>query len=395
MPLTITEPWSKKHKRVTGSDLGPGKALPHNLSNSFAQPLTHGELVRLTLNRGDQALVDQYNNHSLHYTPNGGSLDLRDEISRLYGPGIGPENVLVFTGAQPALQTAALALLDPSTHTIVFTPGYQSVQEAPLHAGSQLTRIQLTAASGWQIDPRAVEEAIRPNTRYIVINQPHNPTGSLMAPATQRRLAEIADEHGIYIMSDEVYRLLEHDPMDRLPAMADLYIRGISAVTLSKPWGGCGITIGWLAFQDLSLRQRFVDVQYFGTACPSRASEIQAIMTLRASDVILEKNLVIIRKNMELLRGFMRTYSDLFEWVEPKAGAVAFIRFKGPLTTTELGEELASGGISIKPSYCFTPGPITPENDYFRVGFGESIMPAALDALALFVDEHRQAWVTL
>jgi len=65
MPLNLTEPWSKKHKKVTGSDLGAGKALPHNFSNSFAQPLSHAELVRLTLARGDQELVDEYNDHSL------------------------------------------------------------------------------------------------------------------------------------------------------------------------------------------------------------------------------------------------------------------------------------------------------------------------------------------
>ena len=96
---------------------------------------------------------------------------------------------------------------------------------------------------------------------------------------------------------------------------------------------------------------------------------------------------------MELLREFMRTYSDLFEWVEPKAGAVAFVRFRGPLTTTELGEEMAKAGISMKPAYCFTSGPITNKNDLFRIGFGESAMPSALDAFKQFVERHRQSWV--
>ena len=301
MPLNLTEPWSKKHKKVTGSDLGPGKALPHNFSNSFAQPLSHSDLVRMTLERGDQELVDEYNNHTLEYTPNGGSLDLREEILKLYGPSIGPQNILVFTGAQPALQTAALALLDKTCHAIVFTPGYQSVQECPLHAGSQLTRLELTAANGWQINLELVERAIQENTRYIVVNQPHNPTGSLMPAETQRKLTEIADKHGIYVMSDEVYRLLEHDPKDRLPAMADLYHRGISAVTLSKPWGGCGITIGWLAFQELSLRQRFVDVQYFGTACPSRCfNEVlgKICFTYGSSRVRNQTNIVTTSSNL-------------------------------------------------------------------------------------------------
>ena len=227
----------------------------------------------------------------------------------------------------------------------------------------------------------------------MVINEPFNPAGTLMSHALQQQLATIAEAHGIYILSDEVYRLLEHNPDDRLPAMADLYCKGISAVTLSKPWGGCGVTIGWLAFQDLSIKQKLVDVQYFGTACPSRASEIQAMMVLRASDQILKKNLTIIRRNLSLLEQFIARYSDLFEWVRPKAGAIAFIRFKGPLTSSELGEQLAGADIGIKPAYCFTDV-VTADNYFFRVGFGEEKMPMALDALTAFVEEHKHSWRT-
>jgi len=102
----MTEPWSKKHKQVTRAGDG---GMSHSLSNSYAEPLTHAELVEHALARGDRAIVEAYNDHGLGYTPNGGSLDLREEIAQLYGPAIGPENILVFTGAQVALQTAALA----------------------------------------------------------------------------------------------------------------------------------------------------------------------------------------------------------------------------------------------------------------------------------------------
>ena len=388
--MPLTEPWSKKHKRVTRASTG---GVPFSLSNSYAQPLTQPELIALTLARGDQQLIDAYNSHSLAYTANGGSLDLREEIARLYGPNITAENILVFTGGQVALFTAASALTNGHTHSIVFDPSYQSTQEAPTHAGSQVTKISLKAANNWQIDLQEVQAAIRENTRYMVINEPFNPAGTLMSHALQQQLATIAEAHGIYILSDEVYRLLEHNPDDRLPAMADLYCKGISAVTLSKPWGGCGVTIGWLAFQDLSIKQKLVDVQYFGTACPSRASEIQAMMVLRASDQILKKNLTIIRRNLSLLEQFIARYSDLFEWVRPKAGAIAFIRFKGPLTSSELGEQLAGADIGIKPAYCFTDV-VTADNYFFRVGFGEEKMPMALDALTAFVEEHKHSWRT-
>ena len=382
--MTYQEPWSKKHKKVTGG-------TPFSLSNSFAEPLSHEELVRLSLERGDDQIVADFHEHSLVYTPNGGSLDLREEIAGFYGDAITAENIVVFAGGQAALQTAAIALLDNDSHSIVFTPGYQSVLQAPVHAGSQVTQVPLHPEENWQIDPLAVETAIQSNTRYMVINEPYNPAGTLMSRQLQQQLKDIAEKNDIYLLSDEAYRLLEHDAKDRLPPMADLYARGLSACTLSKPWGGCGITIGWLALQDMELRQKLIDTQYFGTACPSRSSEIQAIMTLRASDIILQTRLNIIRRNLALLDKFFEDYGDLFEWNRPNAGAIAFVKFKGPLNSDELGYELAKSGISIKPAYVFT-GDYTSHQDYFRIGYGEELMPKALAALVNFVEEHKRAW---
>ncbi len=98
--MTYQEPWSKKHKKVTGG-------TPFSLSNSFADPLSNEELVKLSLERGDHEIVADFHTHSLVYTPNGGSLDLREEIAKFYGDDINAKNIVVFTGGQVALQTAA------------------------------------------------------------------------------------------------------------------------------------------------------------------------------------------------------------------------------------------------------------------------------------------------
>ena len=382
--MIYKEPWSKRHKKVTGG-------LPYSFSNSFSEPLSSKELIDLSLARGDDEIVSEFYEHPLTYTPNGGSLDLRLEVAKLYGPRINAENILIFPGGQVAIQTAAFALLDDNSHSIVFTPGYQSVRHGPEHALSKVTEIKLYAENQWQIDPDEVEAAIESNTKYLVINEPLNPAGTLMHVDVQKRLVELAQQNSITILSDEAYRLIEHNKKERLPAMADMYANGISACTMSKPWGGCGITIGWLALQDLTLKQRLVDIQYFGTTCPSRASEIQAIMVLRASDLILEKNHRIIQNNLQLLDQFMDKYSDLFEWVRPTASTVGFVKFKGPLTSEELGEQLAVAGISIKPTYCFTDD-VSEYKDYFRIGFGEKIMPEALTALINFVETNKVGW---
>jgi DNA-binding transcriptional MocR family regulator len=151
------------------------------------------------------------------------------------------------------------------------------------------------------------------------------------------------------------------------------------------------VTIGWIALQDMDLKQNLIDVQYFGTTCPSRASEIQAIMTLRASDIILQEKLSIIHHNLGLLDRFFADYSNLFEWVRPNAGAIAFVKFKGPLTSDELGMKLAQSGISIKPAYVFMRD-VKGYEDYFRIGYGERDMPKALIALRGFVESNRSQW---
>ena len=79
--MTYHEPWSKRHKKITGG-------AQFSLSNSFAQPLESEELIELSLKRGEHELVEMYHKHSLDYTPNGGSLDLREDIARFYGPSI-------------------------------------------------------------------------------------------------------------------------------------------------------------------------------------------------------------------------------------------------------------------------------------------------------------------
>ena len=112
-------------------------------------------------------------------------------------------------------------------------------------------------------------------------------------------------------------------------------------------------------------------------------------MVLRASDAILARNLRLIRRNLALLTAFVERHADLFEWVPPTAGAIAFIKFKGPLSSSELGAELAAAGIGMKPAYCFADV-VTPDIDYFRVGFGEAALPRSLEALERFARREAE-----
>jgi len=387
----MNEPWSKQHKREF-------KSCKFSLSNSFAQPLSMPELINKLKASADGGaeLLDLYHNHNLEYVPIGGSLDLRRDIARIiYDDELPAENILITPGGQSAVQTAALAFTSRGVHSIVFTPGYQSTVESPQWAvgNAGVTKLRRRPENDWQVDPDELRGAIRPDTKFLILNEPYNPGGIVMDAALQEEVVGICRERGIVILCDEVYRLLEHDDAVRIPTMANAYERGISAVTMSKPWGGCGITIGWVACRDEDMVQRMVDVAYFGSVCPSRASEIQGRMVLRVSDAILRERRDVILENKALLQDFIENrYSEWFRWRRPNAGAIAFVKFVGPWTSEKLGDHLAEAGISVKPAYCFTDSVEGEVEDYFRVGFGERKMPLALEALGKFVDDHEESW---
>ena len=165
----LTEPWSKRHKAVTRNDR---EGLQYNLSNSFAQPTSQAELERLATERGDDELIAAYRDHPLGYTPNGGSQDCRAAVAEAIFADCGADDILIMAGGQVAIQTVAFALLDKESHAVVFTPSYQSCQEAPLHAGAAVSKVRLTRENDWDIDLTALEAACRAETKLILINQP-------------------------------------------------------------------------------------------------------------------------------------------------------------------------------------------------------------------------------
>ena len=340
-------------------------------------------------------LIDMYKNHELVYVPNGGSLDLRKDIGRvIYDDKLSPmENILVFPGGQIAIQTAVMAFA-PNCHSIVFTPGYQSTVQCGMYGNQGITEIPRRPENNWQVEPQKLRDAIQSNTKLVILNEPHNPSGILMSAALQKEIIDICREHGIIILCDEIYRLLEHEDGLRLPAIANAYEKGISMVAMSKPWGGCGITIGWLACPDKEIVQRLVDVQYFGCVACSRASEIQARMVLKVSDLILRERMEVILYNKSQLIDFIENkYSEWFEWKRPNSGAIAFVKCKLPgVSSEELGNQLAAIGISIKPAYVFSTSPCKGVEFYFRIGFGERKMLLALEALEEFVKANEAGW---
>ena len=356
----------------------------YNLAGSDAESIAVGELL---------AMADQYGQRlwetlRLGYTETYGSPALRQEIARLYEHVV-PEDLLCFAGAEEGIYCAMTAVLARDDHAIVVVPNYQSLEELPLSL-CDATGIALDPATGWALDLDEVRAALRPNTRLIVVNFPHNPTGRVIPREDFVALAELAAANGAVLFSDEVYRGLERDPAARLPQAADLSPTAMSLGVMSKSYGLPGLRIGWIACRDREMLRRMERVKHYLSICNSAPSEALAIIALRSRDRILERTRAIIRDNVERLTAFFAERHDLFEWYTPDGGCVAYPRYLGGEGVDEFCRAaVEEAGVLLLPGSMYASRLAASPPDRFRVGFGRVNMPEALEALGAHLETRR------
>jgi aspartate/methionine/tyrosine aminotransferase len=317
--------------------------------------------------------------HWLGYTESAGAPALRAAISGMYS-GVEPGEILVHAGAEEAIFLFMHAALGPGDHAIVHWPCYQSLLDVARSTGCEVSRWEARAADGWTLDLREVRSLLRPSTRVIVVNTPHNPTGFLMARRDFEELIALADERGIVVFSDEVYRELEHDAADRLPAACDLSARAVSIGVMSKAYGLAGLRIGWAATRNAAVRERMAALKDYTTICCSAPSEFLAELALRHRRQLVERNLGIIGRNLALLDEFFARQERRFDWVRPHAGPIAFPRLAGAEVGAFCDAVRERAGVLLLPGTLYGhPG------NHFRIGFARRSLPQALARLDGFL----------
>ena len=317
----------------------------------------------------------------LGYTEAPGHPLLRAEIATLYDT-LEPDDILVFAGAEEAIFCLSNVLLGPGDHAVVTWPGYQSLYEVGRAAGADVTLHELHEEDGWALDPERLIAALRPNTRLVVVNAPHNPTGMLPSPEDWATLTHAVEERGIHLLSDEVYRFLEHDGASPLRAGADAFARGISLGVLSKSFAMAGLRIGWLATRDRDLLARCAAFKDYTTICSSAPSEILALIGLRARNTVIERSRAIVARNLAHLDRFFADHPDRFTWVRPRGSSIGFARLLDDEPADAFaGRLVRSEGVLLLPgSQLGHPG------NHVRIGYGREDLPTALAGLERFLE---------
>jgi aspartate/methionine/tyrosine aminotransferase len=343
----------------------------YTLSSSDCEPLPMAELLDMA---GDESM-ELWDDLVLGYTETRGAPYLREEIAKLYET-VDPGQVLVCSPVE-GIFVALNAILEKGDHVICTFPGYQAFYEAAQWIGCEVERWSAEEGQGWRFDPAWLEEHIRPDTRLVVVNFPHNPTGYLPGLDDFERIVYAARQRGVYLFSDEMYRHLELGAGARLPSACDVYDRAVSLFGMSKTFGMAGVRIGWLVTKDAELSERLQSFKDYTTICSSAPSEVLSTIALRSKERIIERNLEIIRANLDALDEFFTKHEADFYWNRPPAGTIAFPRLLGGLDADTLCKEaLEEAGVLLLPASVFDYGA-----DHIRVGFGRRNLPEAIKAL--------------
>jgi aspartate/methionine/tyrosine aminotransferase len=350
------------------------------LSPSDCESLTQSEVLAMA----DPETYALWEGLSLGYTESPGHPLLRHEIASQY-KNVRSDNTVV-AAPEELVYIAINTLLSPGDHLVCIAPAYQSLYEIAKANGCSVTEWAVEPdGNRWRLPVESLEAAITPQTRLLIVNFPHNPTGYLPTAAEFEAIINIARRHNLYVFCDEMYRLLEHNPDHRLPAMADAYERGISLSGLSKSFALPGLRIGWLATQDSALPAKWLAFKDYTTICNSAPSEILAIIALRATVSIVQRNLTIVQDNIEVAKAFIASHADSFEWFEPDGGSIAFPKWTRPDSLDDFCRRIVEErGVMIVPGSIFDyPGP------HFRVGLGRRNLSEVLEQVAEFFSTQR------
>lgn len=347
----------------------------HLLSCSDCESLQLTEVLEMA----DDEMVSTWQNLKLAYTESTGHPLLKEEITKLHSSiNVNEINVMV---PEEGIFIAMNCILEKGDHVISTYPGYQSLFEIANSLDCEVSKWQPDYKNGWQFDLEKLKDLIRNETKLIVINFPHNPTGATISANELNEIIKLCRKQNIILFSDEMYRFLEYNEADRLPSACDIYENAVSLFGMSKSFALPGLRIGWLSSKNNKLMNEIACFKDYTTICNNSPGEILSIIALRNKNKIIQRNLQIISENLNILNPFFAKYDSLFEWNAPIAGPISFPKLKGESSVTEFCKKLIEQeGLMLLPSavYHF-------DGNYFRIGFARKNMRNGLEKLENFI----------
>lgn len=305
-------------------------------------------------------VLQHFNEQTLAYTESPGTVELIDAIRGYYrklGVSLERNDVLITTGGSEALMFACHCILDPYTEVIVPEPYYPNYSTFVHMAGGTIRALPTCPEQGYHYaDWERIEALITPNTRAIMVTNPGNPTGVVLTREQMRMIADVAKEHELYLISDEVYREFCYDRVEDVPTMAqfdDIAENLIIIDSVSKRFSACGARVGCIITKNRELHNALLKF------CQSRLSvatidQAGAAALYSVGDDFFDQCRAEYKKRRDLVVDALRAIDGVL--VEKPEGAF-YVMAKLPVDDTDkfqnwLLSEFDDGGETVM----FAPG---------------------------------------
>ncbi len=359
--------------------------IEFNLASSEGPRWTLNEILNLA---GEEERR-RFLNHELHYSRPAGAEGLRTAIANMQEVNV--DTVQVVTGASEALLILFWLAAEPGANVVLPRPGYPPFSALPESLAIEIRYYAVRKENDFRIDLDEIKQLVDRNTKLILINSPHNPTGATISDAELDSLHEFAASREIQLVSDEVYHPIYHPSnggqatrsASRLPHATVIH-------DFSKAFPLSGVRTGWMIEHDRKRRERYWNARTTFSISNNTAGEMLAEIAMRHRDVVLGKTQETATRNLRQLVTFMSEHRETLGWIPPRGGVTAFPWLISGENSRAFCEAAAERGILLAPGDCWDAP------SHFRLGFAamSDKFPDALDGLGEFVKSWSAANAT-
>jgi aspartate/methionine/tyrosine aminotransferase len=297
----LLDQWLNKYESST-------PPIQFHLASSTGPSWTTNELLNLIEPEEQQDLLDNY----LLYSRGQGMDHLREAIGEMLG--VGTENVLVVTGASEALLILFFIGAEPGDNVIVPFPCFPTMTTLPRSFGIETRRYHLRPEQQYRIDLDEIAALVDARTKILLVNSPHNPTGSTVTDEEMDLLYDLAQAKGIQFVCDEVYHPIYHD---RATASAARLPKATVLGDLSKALSLSGLRTGWIVERDHERMNAYLNARQYFTISNSPLTESLATIAVRNRSAIWQRAYQVASANLELLDEFFAASAASLSWVRP------------------------------------------------------------------------------
>lgn len=348
------------------------KYAKYDLADTCVESFSINELLELT-----NSNLDTIFDKKLNYGDIYGSNRLKNAITNLY-KNQQKDNITITHGAIGANQLVILTLVEPKDKVVSVIPTYQQHYSIPKSLGANVSLFYLKEENNWLPDLNELKKTVAKDTKLICINNPNNPTGSLIPDDMMFEIVEIAKKSNAYILCDEVYRGLNHEGEHFSLSIADIYDKGISTSSVSKVFSLAGLRLGWICASNSIIKKINLQREY-NTISVGILDDYFASIAIENKDIIIKRNIEKIKKGKDIVKNWLLQEQNL-NWVEPKSGTTAFLSYNFDINSYDLCKKLQQDT-----KVLFLPGQTMEYDKFLRIGYGNNFEKLEI-ALNIFSD---------